>query len=257
MTLSQVIPRYADLLSEYNHALSQRNALLKQIGEYGGDVEQLAYWDEQLAAAGAFLIHARIQAIQELERLAIPIHSEITRDVEILRLAYEPAYDPLPQTQKQYRLPIDSAYDRSCMPVEKIIQGFKESLSDLRSEEIARGVTTIGPHRDDLRFLSNSIDLGVYGSRGQARSAMLSLKLAEVAWMKARSGQWPVLLLDEVLAELDQERRTDLMQRLANGEQIMMTTTDLDLFPADLVHSATLWQVEAGRLQEVRSGAGV
>ncbi len=254
MTLSQVIPRYADLLSEYSHVLSQRNALLKQIGEYGGDTEQLIFWDEQLASAGAFLIHARIHAIQELEKLAIPIHSEVTRDVEILRLAYEPAYDPLPKSHRQYRLPLDSAYDRCGIPVEKIIQGFKDSLLQLRGEEIARGVTTIGPHRDDLRFLSNSIDLGVYGSRGQTRTAMLSLKLAEVSWMKSRSGQWPVLLLDEVLAELDQDRRVDLIRRLAEGEQIMMTTTDLDLFPADLVQAATLWQVEAGRLQEVRTG---
>jgi DNA replication and repair protein RecF len=255
MTLSQVIPRYAEQLSEYNHALSQRNALLKQLGEYGGDAEQLVYWDEQLTAVGAFLIHARIQAIQELERLAIPIHSEITRDVEILRLAYEPAYDPLPQPSKQYRLPLDSAFDRSCIAVDKIMQGFQERLLLLRSEEIARGLTTIGPHRDDLRFLSNSIDLGVYGSRGQTRTAMLALKLAEVAWMKARSGQWPVLLLDEVLAELDQDRRADLIERLAQGEQIMMTTTDLDLFPSNLVHTATLWQVQAGRLHAVRSGA--
>jgi DNA replication and repair protein RecF len=255
MTLSQVIPRYAELLSEYNHALSQRNALLKQLGEFGGDLEQLVYWDEQLAAAGAFLIHARIQAIQELEKLAIPIHSDITRDVEILRLVYEPAYDPLPQPQNQYRLPLDPAYDRSCVPLEKIAQGFRESLLQLRSEEIARGMTTIGPHRDDLRFLSNSIDLGVYGSRGQTRTAMLALKLAEVAWMKARSGQWPVLLLDEVLAELDQDRRSDLIERLAKGEQIMMSTTDMDLFSPDLVHRATVWQIQAGRLQEVRSGA--
>jgi DNA replication and repair protein RecF len=116
-------------------------------------------------------------------------------------------------------------------------------------------LTTIGPHRDELHFLSNSIDLGVYGSRGQTRTAMLALKLAEVAWMKARSGQWPVLLLDEVLAELDQDRRADLIERVALGEQIMMTTTDLDLFPPGLVHTATLWQVQAGRLQEVSSGA--
>ena len=255
MTLSQVVPRYADLLSEYNHALSQRNALLKQLGEFGGDAEQLVYWDELLAAAGAFLIHARIQAIQELEKMAIPIHSEITRDVEILRLAYEPAYDPLPQPQNQYRLPLDSAFDRASISLETIMQGFQESLLRLRSEEIARGMTTIGPHRDDLRFLSNSIDLGVYGSRGQTRTAMLALKLAEVAWMKTRSGQWPVLLLDEVLAELDQDRRSDLIERLAQGEQVMMTTTDLDLFPTELVQRATLWQIQAGRLQGVRSGA--
>ena len=123
-----------------------------------------------------------------------------------------------------------------------------ERLADLRSEEIARGVTTIGPHRDELRFLANGLDLGIYGSRGQARTAVLSLKNAEVLWMKARTDQWPVLLLDEVLAELDIQRRSDLLNRLTESEQAMLTTTDLDLFAPDFVEKATTWQVHAGRV---------
>ena len=90
-------------------------------------------------------------------------------------------------------------------------------------------------------FLSNGIDLGIYGSRGQVRTAMLALKLAEVAWMQAKTREWPVLLLDEVLAELDIQRRSDLLERLSQCEQALLTTTDLDLFSPDFVQKARLW----------------
>lgn len=256
LTLAQVIPHYAATLSEYSRALVQRNALLKQLNERGGDVSQLTYWDELLAFSGARLIHARIQAIQELERLATSIHNQLTRGNEVLRLSYEPAYDPLVQPVKQLSLPLDAPLDRSGITVEKIQQGFQESLERLRMEEISRGVTTIGPHRDDLRFLGNGIDLGIYGSRGQARTAMLSLKLAEVTWMKEKTGQWPVLLLDEVLAELDTQRRADLLARLTEYEQALLTTTDLDAFSEAFVQQATLWRLQSGHLVGGYVGSG-
>ena len=140
-------------VSEYGRALTQRNALLKQLGERGGDAVQLNFWDEKLAAAGAQMIRTRIQSVQELERLAARLHSELTRGNEVLRLAYQPAYDPLPPPPGQYSLPMDAWVDRSGISLEQIRQGFLASLVRLRSEEIARGVTTIGPHRDELRFL--------------------------------------------------------------------------------------------------------
>ena len=120
----------------------------------------------------------------------------------------------------------------------------------MRTEEIARGITTIGPHRDELRFLANGIDLGDYGSRGQMRTALLSLKLAEVDWMKNRSGEWPLILLDEVMAELDPQRRHDLLGYLDKSEQSLLTTTDLQLFTENFVKEATVWQVEKGRVEK-------
>lgn len=248
LTLAQVWPHYAAYLAEYTRVLAQRNALLKQIGERGSDPAQLLYWDEQLAASGAQLIYARIHAVQELERLATLSHRELSAGQEILRLSYEPAYDPLPQPGRQIALPLDAPIDRSSLTLSKIQQGFLEELHRVRGEEIARGVTTIGPHRDELRFLSNGIDLGVYGSRGQARSAVLSLKLAEMGWMKEKTGQSPVLLLDEVLAELDNQRRADLLARLTDSQQALLTTTDLDLFPPDFVRRVALWRIETGRM---------
>jgi DNA replication and repair protein RecF len=250
LTLAQVIPHYQIALAEYNKALVQRNALLKQLYERKGDTTQLDYWDDRLATYGAQLIHARNLAIQELERLAARIHRELTHANEVLRLSYQPAYDPLPQTPGQFDMGLDTPVNRSGYSQEQIRAGFLEGLQKLHHEEIGRGVTTIGPHRDELRFLANGIDLGTYGSRGQARSAILALKIAEVAWMHTRSGYWPILLLDEVLAELDTQRRFDLLERLNQAEQALLTTTDLDLFTPEFVQNATVWHVANGRVEK-------
>ncbi len=249
LALAQTIPSYARALSEYSQALSQRNALLKLLSERGGDPGQLGVWDETLTRLGAQIILWRIQAVQELERLAARVHHQLTRGKEVLRLAYQPAFDPLPDPQGQFALPLDTPVDRSGLELEEIRRGFLERLEQLRGEEIARGVTTIGPHRDELRFLSNSIDLGDYGSRGQMRTALLSLKLAEVQWMKAATGQWPVILLDEVMAELDLQRRADLLNYLGESEQVLLTTTDLSLFTPEFSGQAEIWQVRAGTVQ--------
>jgi DNA replication and repair protein RecF len=250
LVLGQVQNHYSAVLSDYAKVLTQRNALLKQLAERQGDMDQLDYWDDLLVSAGAQIIQARIRAVQELERLAARFHRELTDSSEILRLSYQPAVDPMPQVPGQYLLPVDTPVDRSSLSLEAIRQGFKEKLTRLRLEDIARGSTNLGPHRDELRFLSNRIDLGDFGSRGQVRTAVLALKLAEVAWIKEKTGHDPVLLLDEVLAELDSHRRADLLSRLAQVDQSLLTTTDLDLFDPEYVHQATLWQVMGGRLVE-------
>jgi DNA replication and repair protein RecF len=111
-------------------------------------------------------------------------------------------------------------------------------------------VTSLGPHRDELRFLANGIDLSDFGSRGQVRTALLALKLAEIEWMKARTGQWPVLLLDEVMVELDKQRRQDLLAALDSVEQAMLTTTDLHSFSPGFVDKAEVWQVDSGAVKK-------
>jgi len=250
LALAQSTPAYARILSEYNQALTQRNALLKLLGERGGNSDQLDVWDDALARLGAQIILWRIEAIQQIERLASRVHHELTRGSEILRLSYEPAFDPLPKQNGQLGLKIDMILDRSRLELNEIRDGFRASLSALRSLEIARGVTTIGPHRDEIRFLANDIDLGDYGSRGQMRTALLSLKLAEVNWMKDRTGEWPVILLDEVMAELDSYRRADLLKYVGESEQVLFTTTDLNLFTPEFAQKAEVWRVQSGRVEK-------
>lgn len=249
-TLAQIIPAYARVLGDYKQAVTQRNALLKQLAERGGDPEQLVYWDETISEKGAQIIIWRIQAVRELEKLATRIHHELTHGVEVLRLGYEPAYDPLPDPENQYALNMETLPDRSGIELATVKKGFAQQLKSLRTEEIARGVTTIGPHRDELRFFANGIDLGTYGSRGQIRTALLSLKLAEVDWMKKRSGEYPVILLDEVMAELDPQRRHDLLDYLGKAEQSLLTTTDLQLFTKAFTQEATIWHVVNGTIQK-------
>jgi len=250
MAMSQAIPNYAKLLIEYRRIVTQRNALLKQIGDRRGDRGQLSYWDEKLASMGAKLIHDRIRTIQELERIAANIHRDLSGDQEVLRLSYQPAFDPLEKDKFQYSVSLDTPLDRSGISLDEIRNGFIRALSKIRAEEISRGVTTIGPHRDELRFLSNGIDLGLYGSRGQARTAVLAMKLAEVDWIKGKTGQWPVLLLDEVLAELDPVRRADLLTRVLESEQALLTTTDLEMFSPSFVKQVQVWHIQGGRISK-------
>ena len=246
LALAQAVPSYARVLSEYSQALTQRNALLKALSEGSGNSSQLEVWDEALVKFGAQIILWRIQAIQEIERLASRVHHELTRGAEILRLAYEPAYDPLPKPDGQLGLKLDTAIDRSSIELKEIQEGFLAKLKQIRGEEIARGVTTIGPHRDDLRFVINKADVSNYGSRGQIRTTLLALKLAEVEWMKERTGEYPVILLDEVMAELDGSRRADLLKYVTHEHQVLFTTTDLTLFASEFSEDAEIWDVQSG-----------
>jgi len=174
----------------------------------------------------------------------------LTHGHEILRLNYQPAYDPLENTDGQIGLRLTTDIDRSALKADDIRTGFLTRLMALRSEEIARGVTTIGPHRDELRFLANGIDLGDYGSRGQLRTALLALKMAEVNWMKERTGEWPVILLDEVMAELDLQRRADLLKYVGESEQVLFTATDVNMFAHEFVEKSEVWRVQDGSVKK-------
>jgi len=259
LALAQAVPAYAGVLGEYTQALGQRNALLKALNERGvvpglpksGNGDQLQVWDETLARLGARIIQWRIEAVQQIERLAARVHHELTHGHEILRLNYQPAYDPLENPDGQIGLRLTTDVDRSALKVDEIRAGFLTRLLQLHSEEIARGVTTIGPHRDELRFLANGIDLGDYGSRGQLRTALLALKMAEVSWMKERTGEWPVILLDEVMAELDLQRRADLLKYVSESEQVLFTATDAKMFAPEFVEKSEVWKVQDGSVRKV------
>ena len=246
MLISQVSPAYVRHLGDYSQTLSQRNALLKQLAERGGDRGQLAVWDGMLVRHGAFIMQERIRAIHEMELEAKRLHYDLTRGQEVLRLDYQPAYDPLSVPNGQMTLPVKTIADRTGITSEEIESGMLEALKKKQGEEIARGITTIGPHRDEVRFLSNQVDLGDYGSRGQGRTALLAMKLAEINWLHQRSGEWPVLLLDEIMSELDTERRKDLLQALTDCEQAVLTTTDLSMVEPEFVTKHPVWRVESG-----------
>ena len=246
LAVAQGDPFFTQTLSEFNNAISQRNALLKMLSERGGDQSQMDYWDELVTSRGAKIIQSRIAAIREIDQIAARIHDRLTGGKEILRLIYQPSFDPLPKPNGQFMLPIHTSVNRNGFSFDQIQQGFLNQLRSLRSEEILRGVTTIGPHRDEMQIQSNGIDLTDFGSRGQIRTALLSLKLAEVEWLKQKTTQWPILLLDEIMAELDLHRRKFLIDYLQDAEQTIMTTTDLHLFPQTFTESCEKWTIDSG-----------
>lgn len=253
--LSQVDAEYARALELYGEVLSQRNALLKQLAETGGTpdygADQLIYWDEQLASAGATITLRRQSMIAELEQLADRLHRDLTRERHRLRLRYQPAFNtalpigPVYQPSLNLDLPAQSPE----ATFEQAKKSFLKQLDARRKEELARGTTLVGPHRDELRFVADEIDLGIYGSRGQQRTAVLALKLAEVHWLREKIDDWPILLLDEVMAELDTHRRGFLLNQINGANQAILTATDPDMFTAEFRAQAKLVRVVQGRIE--------
>jgi DNA replication and repair protein RecF len=252
---AQADPSYRTAMGEYHHALTQRNALLHALQE-GGDPSQLDVWDMPLAEAGTVLLLGRARALAEIENLAAPLHRRLTHGRETLDIRYCPAWDPSHPEEEgdQHELPLDAAVDHTRWKADEVRGMFLDHLRKTRREAVCRGVTIAGPHRDEIRFLTNGIDLTSYGSRGQARTALLALKLAEVEWLRARSGEWPVLLLDEVFSELDVRRREDLLGDLERADQVFTTASDPEMLPESFRRRAQAWWVEGGTLKPYSLG---
>ena len=252
ITLCQIDPVYCRTLSQYNHTMTQRNALLKQLGERRGNPDELLFWDQRLAALGAVVIARRQTAMTELGALAGDRYHQLTGGEERLRLFYLPSFDPdrrpVPDFSRPHTVEDTPGDPRPTVKVADIETAFAAELKRARREEIARGMTVIGPHRDDIHFLVDGIDVNIFGSRGQQRTAALGTKLAEVDLMTRATGEPPVLLLDDVMSELDERRRANVIAMVTGVEQAVLTTTDLGNFPEFFRERAGVWRVAAGGL---------
>lgn len=253
VTLSQVEAPYVAALDHYEKTLTQRNALLKRIGAGQASPAELVYWNEQLVESGSTIIASRQRFLRELEVEAQRNHYELTGQHETLTLNYQPSFTPSAEDNGQLSFDVYGLDLHRDMPSEQIAPQFMARLQREQAESIRRGATLSGPHRDELRMMINTRDAGLYGSRGQARTAVMALKLAEREWMKARVGEYPILLLDEVAAELDAQRRAYLLERISDNTQTLVTTTELDIFPKAFLDRAARWYVENGQLS-VKSG---
>jgi DNA replication and repair protein RecF len=237
VTLSQLDGRYVRTLSHYQKVVQQRNSLLRSWREgrrpLRGANDELAFWDRELAMAGAYVLRERLVAVAELNELVGPIFCRVTAGPHPLVATYQ-----------------SSVAGLAGAPDERAIeQAFLAHLLRLRDDEIGRGQTLIGPHRDDLELTMNAVSLGVYGSRGQQRSATLALKLGEAELMRTRTGDAPVLLLDDLLSELDAERRAHLLAAISrDDQQTLVTATGLEDFDAAFLSRARKMRVEAGRV---------
>ncbi len=248
-TLSQVDKDYLAALNTYEKILPQRNALLRRVAEGMARADELAYWDAQIVEAGSILIAGRQRFLRELEGEAQAAHLDLTGKNELLTLVYQPSFTPTVGGEGQLSFnTLGLDLNRQLDP-EEIAPQFAAQLESELDRSIQQGVTLSGPHRDELRLNINSRDAGLYGSRGQARTAVMALKLAELAWMKRRLGEWPVLLLDEVVAELDSKRRAYLLERITGATQTLLTTTELDIFSPAFIERASVWHVTGGQIE--------
>lgn len=226
MELSQLFPAYYVNLQQYNIALKQRNALLKS--DTAG-FSTLSVWDEQLAFYGAKLMEKRAAFIQMLQKQAEDFHLAVTNGKEKLSVRYAP------------NVPMQ---EDEAARVGRML----EALENAANEDMRRGFTSVGPHRDDIQLLLCGEDARVYASQGQQRTAALSLKLSMIGILKEARGETPVLLLDDVLSELDDTRARLLVQNFSDA-QAFITCTGVDALKRAGLSSCKLWKCKNGDIQ--------
>jgi DNA replication and repair protein RecF len=254
ITLCQTNAAYCRALSDYNKLLEQRNALLRRIIEFGDGRDLLSVYNEKMVKLACQIFLGRAAFLTDLGREAQRLHYEqLTEEQETIRLHYLPRWQIM-RGNGSDEASVQEAVERGrwlCQhqnQPERVMNEFAQSLAAAQEQDLARGSSNVGPHRDDWLFEVNGRDLGRYGSRGQQRTAILSLKLAEINWMTAVTGESPLLLLDEVVAELDETRRTLLLNYVRTVNQALLTATDLGMFTTPFLQAATTMYVTEGQI---------
>ena len=209
---SQITPGFAREAQDYQRVLTQRNHLLKSIRERAARESELEFWDVQLSIHAARIMDARMRVMKALDENMDPIHRELSGLDQTLSLKYSPSFE--------------TGYYEDVRDLSKMmLDGFRE----IRRREIGAGFCLIGPHRDDFSAKLDGMDVGSFASRGQARTAILAMKLGEAQLIGDRVGDKPVALLDDVMSELDEDRRRHVFDRIRDYEQVIITTAETDL----------------------------
>ena len=229
--LCQMQPHYCQALQKYRKIVAQRSALLKRIRENQEDPRMLDFLDEKLTELATMITFERRRMVASLNQHVDELQAIISGGREHLTIVYRPS------------LVIDPSWDTL-----ETLQNYRSQLLDARRKEIRQGVCLLGPHRDDLEFLVNGVNMLIYGSRGQQRTAALASKLGELAFMRAVTGEEPILLLDDVFSELDFSRRQYLIRQVLQHEQVLITATDFASFPGEILARAHQYRVVNGEV---------
>lgn len=232
--ISQLDDRYLRSLQRYHKILAQRNHLLKRIRHRSASPDELQFWDVELIAEASFIIEQRANTLASLNDIAAPLHSELAGIDDMLELVYRPSID-IPQE----------------VTVDVAAEILTEGLADERSREIAQGFTILGPHRDDVEPQIAGMQASAYASRGQVRTVVLAMKLAEAEHLKRRRGQEPVLLLDDVLSELDSGRRNLVLDKAATYQQCFITTAEPDIIRPERLSQMHRFDVKLGSVKAI------
>ncbi len=227
--LSQSDPRYLKGLQRYNKIVQQRNQLLRLLreGRAGGD--ELSFWDEQLVGEGAWLTWRRHEIMGEVASSCIGHHSDLSGPSEELVVEYRPS--------------VPLAGDAEGME-----ESYRQALAAAFQRERAQVATAVGPHRDDFNLTIDGVDMGTFASRGQARTLALTLRLAEAEVLTAVRGESPIVLLDDALSEIDSFRRTRVLEKASQYQQVLITTTDLEQVLEYFGVAATYHSVTGGQV---------
>jgi DNA replication and repair protein RecF len=230
--LCQLQPRYCQALVQYRKIVSQRSALLKRIRDNQEDPGALDFLDNRLVELAAKIVFERQRLLSALNEQTSTLQEALSGGRERLQIGYRPSFR------------LDPAWN-----IMEAQERLHTQLHEVHKKELAQGVCLLGPHRDDLEFLVNGMNMLTYGSRGQQRTAALAAKLAELTYMRSSTGEEPVLLLDDVFSELDSQRRAHLLSEVLAHEQVLLTATDLASFPAEILDQAHIFRVVGGELQ--------
>lgn len=228
--ISQVYPAYDDRLSKYDKIRIQKNNFLKDLAKGSSfDETLLEVYNEQLVIAGSNIIFLRKKFLKEIEKIAQEKH-KIISETEKLTLSYDCSF-----------LDDETA-------LEDIVQRFKSSLEERRIEELRRCQACVGPHRDDIIFFINDNEATKFASQGQQRTIVLALKLSELDIITDKTGDEPILLLDDVLAELDDIRQNYLLKSINDRTQTIITSVDTVLFEDEFLKDVKIYKIENGAL---------
>ncbi|MFQ5879814.1 MAG: DNA replication/repair protein RecF [Dehalococcoidia bacterium] len=247
-TIAQVDRAYLRALQSYGKVLVQRNHLLRRIQEASARPDELAYWDQELVREGAYIVRTRAQVVSALGRLAAEAQAALTGGREGLMVTYKPQVGSDVDGEATARL-----------GEEEVAGALAAALKRWQPREIGAGTTLLGPHRDDLLFHIDGRPVAAFASRAQQRTIALSLRLAEAHYLRQRSDDAPILLLDDILSELDQSRRGAVLAAIAPYEQVLLTSTEVDRFHQEFLERAAVFVVEEGAVkpwQAPRGGAG-
>lgn len=238
--LSSLSRSYYWHLVRYRKVVDQRNRLLKQMREVSARSGELEGWEGPLVQFGSRLIEKRAMFLQRCRALGEDSYQRVTGQGEKLVIIYRPALG-----KEEGGADLETVADH-----EQVEQKFLQALHLRREEEIARGMTLVGPHRDDIIFLLDKIDLRTFGSQGEQRSAAIALRITLASVVAEAIGEPPVLLLDDVLSELDPGRRAALLSALGGMEQMVITCTDLAALPDLRESPVRTFRVAGGRIEE-------
>ena len=227
VAISQIYPAYDDRLSKYNKIRIQKNNFLK---EYSQNETLFEVYNEQLTILGSNIIYLRKKFLKEIEKIAQEKHSTISGN-EILTIRYDCNF-----------------LCENDIEIEEISEKFKQKLEEKKKEEIQRGQALVGPHRDDIIFFINNQEGTKFASQGQQRTIVLSLKLAELDIVTQKTGEPPVLLLDDVLAELDDLRQNYLLKTINESTQTIITSVDTLLFDEKFLEGVMVYKIDQGNI---------